>query len=60
MNAVSPPNASSLPYKFRVSCNRDGGVDWSRLDDSANDFFGAEDLLSQAYEDAVHVRVVAA
>jgi hypothetical protein len=38
---------------------RDGGLNRTRLDERANDFFGTEDLLSQAYEDAVHVGVVA-
>jgi hypothetical protein len=30
----------------------------ARLNEGANDFFGIEDLLSQAYEDAVHVGVM--
>jgi hypothetical protein len=38
---------------------RDGGLNRTRLDECANDFFGTEDLLSQAYEDAVHIGVVA-
>ncbi|MCP3707734.1 hypothetical protein M3I54_12185 [Paraburkholderia sp. CNPSo 3274] len=60
MNGVSPVNALSLPYKSLFSCNRDGGLDRTRLDESANDFFGTEDLLSQDYEDAVHIGVLAA
>ncbi|WP_028207321.1 hypothetical protein [Paraburkholderia nodosa] len=59
MNDVSPPMAPSSPYKFLFSCNRDGEPDRTRRHESANDFFGTEDLLSQAYEDAVHVGVVA-
>jgi hypothetical protein len=37
----------------------DGGLNRTRLDECANDFFGTEDLLTQSYEDAVHVGVVA-
>ena len=49
---------SSFSYKSIFSCNRDGGLDRTRLNESANDFFGTEDLLSQAYEDSVHVGVM--
>ncbi|WP_321924261.1 hypothetical protein [Paraburkholderia guartelaensis] len=59
MKDVSAPTAASFHYTLLVSCNRDGGVERTRRDESANDFFGTEDLLSQAYEDAVHVGVVA-
>jgi hypothetical protein len=59
MNDMSPLTAPSLPYAFPFSCKHDGGLTHTRLDESANDFFGAEDLLSQAYEDAVHVGVAA-
>jgi hypothetical protein len=52
-------DTSSFPYPSLFSCNRDGGLDRTRLTQSANDFFGAEDLLSQAYEDSVHVGMVA-
>lgn len=48
----------SFSYEFLFSCNRDGGLDHTRPDESANDFFGTEDLLSQAYEDSVHVGVL--
>jgi hypothetical protein len=60
MNDLSPQTAPSFSYKFLFMCNRDGGLDRTRLNESANDFFGTEDLLLQAYEDAVHVGVVAA
>jgi hypothetical protein len=49
----------SFSYKSVTSCNRDEGLDRTRLDESANDFFGTEDLLSQSYEDSVHVGMVA-
>jgi len=51
MNDLSPPTAPSFSYKFLFMC---------KLDESTNDFFGTEDLLLQAYEDTVHVGVVAA
>lgn len=59
MSDVRLPKTSSLSHTFLFSCNRDGELRRTRLDASANDFFGTEDLLSQAYEDAVHVGVLA-
>ncbi|MEX3981166.1 hypothetical protein AB4Y45_19560 [Paraburkholderia sp. EG287A] len=59
MNNVNSSTAPSFPYQFVSSCKRDGGLNRTWLDESANDFFGTEDLLSQAYEDAVHVGVMA-
>jgi hypothetical protein len=44
----------SLSYTLSCSSNRDGGLDRTRLNESAHDFFGTGDLLSQAYEDSVH------
>lgn len=59
MTDASPRTVPSFPYKFRSLCNRDGGLDRTRLDERPNDFFGTEDLLSLADEDAVHQGVVA-
>ncbi|MEX3941141.1 hypothetical protein AB4Y44_16630 [Paraburkholderia sp. BR10937] len=59
MSNVRSPTAPSFPHKFLFACNRDGEQRRTRLDERANDFFGTEDLLSQAYEDAVHVGVMA-
>jgi hypothetical protein len=52
-------DAPSFPHKILFTCNHDGGLDRTRLHESANDFFGTEDLLSQAFEDSVHAGVVA-
>jgi hypothetical protein len=59
MNDVNLLTSTLLPHQFLFSCNRDGGLNRTRLNECANDFFGTEDLLLQGYEDAVHVGVVA-
>jgi hypothetical protein len=59
MNNASSLTAPSSPYKFHFSCECDGGLSRNRLDESADDFFGTEDLLSQVYEDSVHFEMVA-
>lgn len=53
-NGVSALTTPASSYQFLFACQRDGGLNRIWPDESANDAFGAEDLLSQIHEDTVH------
>jgi hypothetical protein len=58
-NAASPSTATWFSHPLSFPCDRGRELDWTRRDERADDFFGVEDLLSQAYEDAVYAGVIA-
>ncbi|WP_321917635.1 MULTISPECIES: hypothetical protein [unclassified Paraburkholderia] len=42
------------------ACDRCGALHWIQRGENMSDFFGIEDLLSQAYEDAVYNAMIPA